>query len=233
MAVTLERAVPDTWRNDHAAYHELRHHEHPRLPPWEQNGHTLVRVPPMTRSRSPLRDVKHQEPFDANAAQHTDDIGRGQHSNGFLTPQNDVGWNTSRERVYIPPAPISAPPTKSPYESIKIPQGPKSAPQVPAFVNNRAHAPPQQPLHNEPDYKQAQHTTSIAEPQVKPAPAFPGTMASRQQEYPRSRGNLQNTKGADSPGFVKRFMSSFKNVFKREPVCEGDFERIEERHWSE
>ncbi|KXS94814.1 hypothetical protein AC578_6434 [Pseudocercospora eumusae] len=231
MAVTFERAMNAPLLNEHAAYHEsVQHHQDPRFPPWESDRNNVVQVPFMRRSRSPMRDIKHQELLKVTAVKDPDHISAGHQVHGLLTPQNDVLWSTNRSN--IPPAPTSAPPrdtTQSPYESIKIPQGPKSAPQVPAFVNSR-------PQNYDPyrTFNNRQETSSISAPQPKPAPALPGTMAARQQEYPRARsgtGNLKNK--ADSPSLAKRFMSSFKNMFKRDPVCEGEFERIEERHWSE
>ncbi|KAF7194839.1 hypothetical protein HII31_03860 [Pseudocercospora fuligena] len=93
---------------------------------------------------------------------------------------------------------------------------------------------PHRTFNNSTGYTEAQERSSVAAPQIKPAPALPGTMAARQQEFPRGRSGTGNFKHkADSPSFAKRFMSSFKNMFKRDLVCEGEFERIEERHWSE
>lgn len=225
--------------NDHAAHHESVQHQNSRLPPWERNRNNIVQVPFMGRSRSPMRDAKHPQLIEVSAAKDMEQSTHGQHSNGLLTPHNDVLWKASRD--HIPPAPASAPPREtmqSPYESIKIPQGPKSAPQVPAFVNRRANVPPRfdpsRTFNSNSDHIQAQEPSSLAGPQPKPAPAFPGTMAARQQEYPRRlNGTGKWNNKSDSPGFARRFMSSFKNMFKRDPVCEGEFERIEERHWSE
>ncbi|KXT18050.1 hypothetical protein AC579_4578 [Pseudocercospora musae] len=239
MAVTFERTMNAPLFNDHAVYHESVQHQDSRSPPWESNRNNVVQVPFMRQTRSPMRDAKHQEVLEVAAVETPDHISRGHQVHGLLTPQNDVLWGTNRS--YIPPAPMSTPPrhtAQSPYESIRIPQGPKSAPQVPAFVNYRADMPqnydPRRTFNTSPGNIEAQERSSIAAPQIRPAPALPGTMAARQQEYPRGRSGAGNFKNkAVSPSFAKRFMSSFKNMFKRDPVCEAEFERIEERHWSE
>ncbi|KAF2214156.1 hypothetical protein CERZMDRAFT_96180 [Cercospora zeae-maydis SCOH1-5] len=87
--------------------------------------------------------------------------------------------------------------------------------------------------------------THTASPPISaPAPpALPGTMSRRERTPSRSRSrstwsdkenqNHSRRSSTDSKPFGQRFKSGFKNMFKREPIDESQFERIDDKHWTE
>jgi len=79
-------------------------------------------------------------------------------------------------------------------------------------------------------------------PPVRQAPkALPGTMSSRggrdrdatrTRTKSANRGHRSQSKD-DSKPFGMRFKSAFKDIFKKDPVDESQFERITDKHWTE
>lgn len=230
--------------NGRSRYEEQVQHHNARLPPWEQRQRdNVVQVPFMNQTTPPLSQTEQQALTSLWASKMVDRDLHGQHIRD-LAPANE----TARPRYYsdreaIPAAPMTAPPPgleSLPYESYKILQGPRTAPHLPAFVKGGPPTPPKDDTISRSSTKSSRNpgsheTSPIPGPPVTTVPALPGTMFTREQEHVhgRSRSLDSNNEKAESQGFGKRFRSSLRNMFKREPFNEADFERIEDRHWSE
>lgn len=145
------------------------------------------------------------------------------------TPLTAPPWTAPRQ---APPPPI--PPV--PYESPKIPQGPRSAPALPGFTKG----PYSPPLSSGKSWS----TTKSSPGQYEGRPsitALPGTMSARERS--RSRPRMGRSASVDapspiagkgeSPSFGKRLKLAFKDMFRRDPVDDSNLERIEGRHWAE
>lgn len=75
---------------------------------------------------------------------------------------------------------------------------------------------------------------------ARPVTAMGGTMSSRSRRHHRRRATSSHRNRSasthsdgDSISLGKRFRSAVKDIFKRKPIEEEDFERIEDRHWTE
>lgn len=60
----------------------------------------------------------------------------------------------------------------------------------------------------------------------------------RSHSHPGSAEKTRSHNKVDKPeptnkGFGQRFKAALKDMFKRDPVDENDFERIEDRHWAD
>lgn len=98
---------------------------------------------------------------------------------------------------------------------------------------------------NTPDSESRSLRSASASPPIRPATkALPGTMSSRasrnrsasqSQVKPRPRENRSSHPQSkeDQAGLGKRFKSAFRDIFKKDPIDESQFERISDRHWTD
>lgn len=184
-----------------------------QLPPWEVPA--LPQVPYMVSSAQPL-SAPEKEALPSLWATRTSNA-------STLRPQRDLvlpnspkgspwissGYNTPRR----PPTPPSS--GSSAFRS-------ESAPAVPAY--ERSYSPPS-----------SEHK--------RPVMALPGTMSSRSvpaQSPARSRevssSRKQSKRGKRREDVVplgRRLRTAMKDLFRKDPVDESQFERIDDRHWTE
>jgi hypothetical protein len=103
------------------------------------------------------------------------------------------------------------------------------------------HAPP-----TPPESESRSLRSASASPPINPATkALPGTMSSRasrnrsasqSQVKPRTkehRSSHPEPSKEDQAGLGKRFKSAFRDIFKKDPIDESQFERISDRHWTD
>ncbi|KAF7193335.1 hypothetical protein HII31_05314 [Pseudocercospora fuligena] len=120
-----------------------------------------------------------------------------------------------------------------PYEtSLEIPNGPKTAPHVPAFVK----APPSPPDSiDRTSTRQASLETT--ERHTAPKIGLQGTMAHGEETYKRrkhsTRPSQSRNETSENKGIGKRLKFAMKDMFKREPAQDADCERIGDKHWTE
>ncbi|TKA24294.1 hypothetical protein B0A50_06763 [Salinomyces thailandicus] len=128
--------------------------------------------------------------------------------------------------LYTPPPPKSSPPTQ---DSTAPPTPPESLSNSSSSSSSSSCPPVPTTTRQQPQSSGATNT------------ALPGTMSSRSRENsrlrtkssPRSRSSASKHGQSDSDNFGKRFKSAVKEMFKRNPIDESQFERIEDRHWTE
>lgn len=231
------------------------------LPPWEQRN--VARVPYMNRDARPLSHAERQALQFLWAANEQDEPalarprvhGHGQRSfdNGYPAPRHD------REDGWSIPAPKTAPPFTAarhppplpatmPRQSQMIPQAPKSAPVLPSFVEMPPTPPPDtfSTLSRSSTMSSTKKSLSISSPGQSPrlpqhtVPSLPGTMSARESVIaPKrsSRPKREETAKKEKPDAAaplsRRFKLAMKDIFKREPVDESQFEHISDRHWTD
>lgn len=184
-------------------------------PPWEVPA--LPQVPYMAASAQPLSTPERQA-LPSLWATRTSNASslRPVHEPGPLAPTSPKeslwlpsGYNTPRR----PPTPPST--RGSTFRS-------ESAPAVPAY--ERSYTPP-------------------SSERKRPVVALPGTMSSRSvpsQSPARSRDASSTRKQSrrcrqreDTVPLSRRLRTAMKDLFRKDPVDENQFERIEDRHWTE
>lgn len=110
--------------------------------------------------------------------------------------------------------------------------------RTPTFVPQAPPTPPD-------SVSRASLRSSSASPPIRPpSKALPGTMssrASRNRSASHGRAKFSGQGGRsdrpmgkqDNSGLGKRFKSAFREIFKKDPVDETQFERISDRHWTD
>lgn len=204
------------------------------LPPWE--AREVVQVPFIDASSPSLSDAERRALSDLWAQpraplptppKHYDHKARSASTDSGLFHSEHHGSTNSS-----PPQAIHAP-----YETpIYVPPPPKTAPPFQKEIGPKAPPTPPESLSNSPSCS----NTLVSAPPPPPAvTALPGTMSSRSRENSRHRGKSHRSRSAskhsksDSTNFGKRFKVAFKDMFKRNPIDESQFERIEDRHWTD
>lgn len=216
---------------------------HPTLPPWEVRS--VAQVPFMEPGSPPLMQRDDQGFFTSRMAlqshsrprlattvsappyssEYSSPISEDSSTNPWRTTaaaQSDARLPPSYETQtyetasYIPPAPKTAPPTSAPIA--------KAPPTPPESISRSSTKSPS------------------ASPPIRQAPkALPGTMSSRggrdrdatrARTKSASRGHRSHSKD-DSKTLGLRFKSAFKDIFRKDPVDESQFERITDKHWTE
>lgn len=133
----------------------------------------------------------------------------------------------------------SATPTmagRRPYDTVIVPAGPKTAPELPAFVTM-----PPSPPDSRLGLDDSGKVKAWAPRNVV---ALPGTMSARGREEressrrrERSHSRAKHVQAVDTPvastSFGKKLRAAMKDLFRRAPVDESSFEKIQDRHWAE
>lgn len=213
------------------------------LPPWETRE--VAQVPFMDPGSPPLSKAERQAlPSLWATRSSTNSSSRPRLDTGVSAASSAYGSPSSPQQSTDPwskvATPLTAIPPPAPYESpVYIPPAPKTAPQLPPFVVQHPPTPPDSVTRS---CSSSMSTTSSPRPRVA-VKALPGTMSSRagrDRTPTRTRVSsatreqrARNVKKSSSVPFSKRFRSAFKDIFKREPVDESQFEHIDDRHWTD
>jgi hypothetical protein len=204
------------------------------VPPWERRD--LKQVPFVESSSPVLSNSELRALPDLWAVRSTNVNQREHERHPSLTGHRgfrDEGYDVPRTAL-----PLQA--SSTPYETpVYIPPAPKTAPPLPKYVQSVQAAPPTPP---ESISKSSDASSAAVSPPAAHAvlTALPGTMSSRDRKEARSRtrgshhtrSESKHSK-AESVSFGSRFKAAFKDMFKRNPIDETQFERIEDRHWTD
>lgn len=189
-----------------------------RLPPWEISD--IPRVPHMTRSAPTLSKAEMQALPSLWAT--TTTPGR---------PHNPDAEESFPDSTFPSPSPPSRTDTGSFSE------------RKPSLADSaRTTSPhPIEQKHMVPAYEQSYEP--VPSSHRPPVVALPGTMSSRttfgqmDMTKPRAYNKQKHKKGSKGPKqsapLGHRFTSAVKELFRKDPVNDKQFERIGERHWSE
>ena len=204
------------------------------IPPWEK-GH-IAQVPYLDASSPSLSNAE-REALPSLWAASTNTTTTPPH------PRLDTNTKTTSRTVHRSVAssdnqsnswgvktPLTAPPPPVPYETpVYIPPGPKSEPHPPTFVK----APPTPPDSESWSYKT--DSTTGSPKSNKEIEVLPGTMSARNTEprAHRTRTASSTRQSRKRATRMQRWRSAFKDLFTHHLVDETDFERIEDRHWTE
>jgi hypothetical protein len=235
----------------------MRRQHHPSLPPWEVRS--MAQVPFMQPGSPPPARRDEQGFFAVGPTSHADHRPKlsatisapcGQDYPSPVAEQSSsCPWGTA-------PAPSKSHSVGPSYETsaYQRPTHDRSAyedPSIskPSFRKTASQPPPScasQPPPTPPDsVSRASLRSASASPPIRPASkALPGTMSSRasrnrsaSQSRPKPgarehRSDRQQSKH-DQAGLGKRFKSAFRDIFKKDPVDDSQFERISDRHWTD
>lgn len=206
------------------------------LPPWEQRN--VAQVPYMTPDSPPLSQAEQQALPSLWATRENGIHGRSksyssQHGHEDAHYQHGV-----RTPLTAPPTKTSPPPM--PYEAVRIPPAPRSAPHLPAYSRGPPSPPDSARLSLGSTSKSASpgHSPRLGSHGSKPTiTAMPGTMSAREKSRSPHRISASEdqraTEEQEHISISKRFRLVLRDMFKRTPVDESNFERIEGRHWAD
>lgn len=235
----------------------MRRHHHPVLPPWEVRSVSQVPFiepgsPPLARrdeqgffaigstpraNHRPKLSATISAPCGSEYSSPVDQSSSYPWKEPAPVPHHQVPSQPSYETP-VARAPIHQKPA---YDDSNVPKPVfrKAASQPPpTFVPQAPPTPPD-------SVSRCSVRSTSASPPLRPASkALPGTMSSRATRN-RSASHHQ-TKSApredrtespqakpDQAGLGKRFKSAFRDIFKKDPVDDSQFERISDRHWTD
>ncbi|KAK4502844.1 hypothetical protein PRZ48_006270 [Zasmidium cellare] len=203
------------------------------LPPWEQRN--VAQVPYMAPDSPPLTQAEQQALPSLWATRENGLHGRSKSYTGHHEQENIIQQHGVRTPLTAPPTKTSPPPM--PYETARIIPGPKSAPNLPAFTKGPPSPPDSARLSVSSTSKSASphHSPRLgSKPSIT---AMPGTMSARDRSPPRHRSHSSQDYSAkqqqEHMPIGQRFKSVMRDIFRRDPVDETNFERIEDRHWAD
>jgi hypothetical protein len=236
----------------------MRRHHHPVLPPWEVRS--VSQVPFIEPASPPLARRDDQGFFAIGSvprANHRPKLSAtisapcgSEYSSPVAEQSSSYPWKEAPPVTHnqVPTQPsYETPVTRAPmyyrpaYDDSNTPKPVfrKAASQPPpTFVPQAPPTPPD-------SVSRCSVRSTSASPPLRPASkALPGTMSSRAtrnrsashhqtKSVPREdRTDHQQTK-QDQAGLGKRFKSAFRDIFKKDPVDDSQFERISDRHWTD
>ena len=209
------------------------YHNITTVPPWEKED--IAQVPYMDSSSPSLSDAE-REALPALWAARTNTAAPArpradtESKSATSTNYGSLPFSEERRNPWGLTTPLTAPPPPRPYETpVYIPPGTKSAPNPPSFAK-----PPPTP----PDSESWSYTTgsTSGSPQSKQGTtALPGTMSSRntQAKAHQPRPSVTRSETRKRQTRLQRWKSAFKEIFTHHSVDESQFERIQERHWTD
>ena len=227
MALVVHRSMStkNTYDGDY-------HDNSTNLPPWETAQ--AAQVPYMDGTSPALSNAEREalpslwatRTNGTNITHHMDNpstrYARGRKQTSFDSSGHGNPWGVK--------TPLTAPPPPEPYHTpIYIPPAPKSEPHPPAFVMRAPPTPPD-------SVSTTTASTFDSPPSQHAVAALPGTMAARntQTRTPtRSRALPSVTESRKKRSRIRRWRLAFKEMFTYHPVDDSQFERIEDRHWTE
>jgi hypothetical protein len=232
--------------------------QHPVLPPWETRSVTEV---PFVESSSPTAprgydpgsfaarpssQVNHRPKLSASASAPC----AAEYSSPVSLHGSSMPWKSTAS------VPSSRPTAVPPYEKSENqrpsydrpayedpdhfkPTFRKTASQpAPSYVPQIPPTPPD-------SVSRSSLRSASSSPPTRPvSKALPGTMssrASRNRSAPQSKTESgardhqsdQHQTTNDQTGIGKRFKSAFRDIFKKDPIDDSQFERISDRHWTD
>lgn len=221
-----------------------RHQHHPILPPWEVRA--MSQVPFIEPGSPPIMERDNQGFFNPRASAYpkgrprlTTTTSAPPCSSEYASPvsddSNSCPWKGTG------PVPAVAPPPLPPYETSygtpgHMPTVPKKSTSVSAYP---VQAPPTPP---ESFTRASDRSASASPPTVRASKALPGTMSSRagrdkENIRPRAKSSSGRSRAKeskpDAKPLGKRFRSAFKEMFRKDPVDESQFEKITAQHWTD
>lgn len=230
-----------------------RHHHHPVLPPWE---HRSVSQVPFMGPGSPSLVQRDEEGFFAvrqsSYANHRPKLSGSMsapHVDEYSSPVSE--YSTSNPWKSAAPLPPSTLPHPPPYDAPTFGRAAYDEPThlKPSFRKAASQPTPSHVFQAPPTPPDSESRSSLrsasASPPIRPASkAFPGTMSSRasrkrsasqSQTKSRAQDNRSNHPQSkdNQNGLGKRFKSAFRDIFKKDPIDESQFERISDRHWAD
>jgi len=236
----------------------MRRHHRPVLPPWEVRSVAQVPFiepgsPPLVRrddqgffAVGPTPRANHRPKLSATISAPCG----SEYSSPVTDHSNSYPWKAA------PPGHSSQLPIEPPYETL-VSKGPTydspayESPHSskPIFRKAASQPPPSCVLQAPPtppdSVSRASVRSTSASPPLRPASkALPGTMSSRASRNrsashhgtksgPRENRIDHHQAKQDQIGLGKRFKSAFRDIFKKDPVDDSQFERISDRHWTD
>jgi hypothetical protein len=231
-----------------------RNQHHPVLPPWENRSVSQV---PFMEPGSPGLVQRDEQGFfrQSSYTNHRPKLSASMsapHVDEYSSPVSE--HSTSNPWKSTAPLPPTTLPKSPPYDApaygraaydertYSKPPFRKAASQpTQPHVPHVHHAPP-----TPPESESRSLRSASASPPINPATkALPGTMSSRasrnrsasqSQVKPRTkehRSSHPESSKEDQAGLGKRFKSAFRDIFKKNPIDESQFERISDRHWTD
>lgn len=238
----------------------MRRHHHPVLPPWEVRS--VSQVPFIEPGSPPLARRDDQGFFAMGStprANHRPKLSATISAPCASEYSSPVEQNNSYPWKDAAPVPHAQVPTQSSYEApaSKGPthyrppyEDPHSS--KPVFRKTASQPPPtfvpQAPPTPPDSVSRCSVRSTSASPPLRPASkALPGTMSSRATRNrsashhqtksvprePREERSDHHEAKQDQVGLGKRFKSAFRDIFKKDPVDDSQFERISDRHWTD
>lgn len=228
-----------------------RNQHHPVLPPWEVRSVSQV---PFMEPGSPSLVQRDDQGFfrQSSYANHRPKLSASMsapHVDEYSSPVSEHSTsNPWKSAAPLPPTTLPQSPPydapaygRAPYDDRTHPKPPfRKAASQPAALH--VHQAPPTPPDSE---SRSSLRSASASPPIRPATvALPGTMSSRasrnrsasqSQAKPRTRENRSSHPPSkeDQAGLGKRFKSAFRDIFKKDPIDESQFERISDRHWTD
>ena len=235
-----------------------RRYYHPVLPPWEVRN--IAQVPYMEPGSPPLarRDDQGffatQTPSKPNhrpklstttsapcGSEYSSPVDEHSSSNPWKTNAPLPSSSFSAAHTYEAPVYQRSTHDRPAYEdpSQFKPAFRKASSQPP--INHVPQAPPTPP---DSVSRSSFRSASASPPIPTETKALPGTMSSRATRN-RSVSHVKSKSAGrehrpdrhetkqDQAGLGKRFKSAFRDIFKKDPVDDSQFERISDRHWTE
>ena len=230
-----------------------RRHHHPVLPPWENRSVSQV---PYMEPGSPSLVQKDEQGFfsvrQSSYANHRTKLSGSMsapHVDEYSSPVTE--HSTSNPWKSTAPLPHSTLPQSPPYDSpafgraaydqptySKLPFRKAASQPTPSYVPQAPPTPPDS------ESRSSLRSASASPPTRSASKALPGTMssrASRNRSASRSQGKSRSREHRsghpqskeDQNGLGKRFKSAFRDMFKKDPIDESQFERISDRHWTD
>jgi hypothetical protein len=234
----------------------MRRQHHPVLPPWEVRS--VAQVPFIEPSSPPLARRDDQGFFGSRPTSHANH--RPKFSASMSAPgvaeYSSLEHGSSMPRKTATTVPSRSIPAEPSYETPVYQRPTHDRPAYedpnhykPAFRKAASQPPPnstpQAPPTPPDSVSKASLRSASASPPIRPASkALPGTMSSRASRNRSASHNRTKAGGRehrserqpvkqDQNGLGKRFKSAFRDIFKKDPVDDSQFERISDRHWTD
>jgi hypothetical protein len=240
----------------------MRRHHHPVLPPWEVRSVAQVPFiepgsPPLARRDDQGFFAVGSNPRANPRANHRPKLSAtisapcgSEYSSPVADQSSSYPWKTAATghpcKPPIEPA-YETPVSRRSMNDRLAYEDPKSS--KPIFRKAASQPPPscvpQAPPTPPDSVSRASVRSASTSPPLRPASkALPGTMSSRASRNrsashhrtkpgPRENRTDHNQAKQDQIGLGKRFKSAFRDIFKKDPVDDSQFERISDRHWTD
>lgn len=205
------------------------------MAPWERDN--IPQVPYMTKDSLVITQFEKKGP-PAWPAHHHDPY--------VSTNTTSQRHTRSRGRSHSPiPGYLNAPrtaPLQQPRQSEDVPglMGPRTAPQLPCFVKASSPSPETSEWSSSSTVSSTRTSPFLGyEQESQPTTAIPGTMTARARDVSKVRSKHQQAKSrietepTENTTFGKKFRTALKDAFKRSPMDDASYEKVEGTHWTD